>query len=250
MEPDGARMACMLQWTRPMNAPIIRLVEATACPGEDEPCATVLKERRLMAAEVHDSIAQTLTFVKMRLPLLEDALQARDDETARRYLGELREAVGEAHSSLREIVTHLRASADPRGLGPALQGLAERFRQRSGIELQVANAATSLTLGTQRENELVHIVQEALTNIEHHAQARHAWLRIDPLPAAGGVRVCIDDDGIGPRPPAPDGRAHHGLSIMGERARRLGGALQVGQRPGGGTRVRLILPAAAAGSLQ
>ncbi|HJV68392.1 sensor histidine kinase [Ideonella sp.] len=229
-----------------MNEPTIRIIEDdTACPVDEHQCATVIHQRRMMAAEVHDSIAQTLTFVKMRLPLLEDALQAHDEASAHRYLADIRDAVGEAHTSLREIVTHLRAPADPRGLAPALLGLAERFRERSGVALQVANAMPSLSLGPERESELFHIVQEALANIEHHAAARHAWLRIDPLPA-GGVRVCIDDDGVGPRPPASDGRAHHGLSIMDERAHRLGGALQVAARPGGGTRVRLIVPASTA----
>lgn len=226
-----------------MSGPIIHLAELSACPLDEEACPTVRNERRMMAAEVHDSIAQSLTFVKMRLPLLEDALAAHDDASARRYLAELREVVGEAHASLREIVTHLRTRVDPRDFREGLDALGERFRERSGIALQVANGMPSLTLDPRRQAELFHIVQEALANIEHHARAAHAWLRIDPLPG-GGARVCVDDDGVGLHRPEDDDRAHHGLSIMEERARRLGGFLQVGARPGGGTRVRLIVPTA------
>jgi two-component system nitrate/nitrite sensor histidine kinase NarX len=200
--------------------------------------ATVTHERQMMAAEVHDSMAQTLTYVKMRLPLLEDAMLAHDDAASRRYLAEVRQAVGEAHASLREIVTHLRTRIDPRGLAPALQALAVRFPERSGIPLCFANHLADLQLGAERDAELFHIVQEALVNIERHACARQAWLQLETVPE--GVEVRIEDDGVGPRPVANDGLSHHGLEIMGERACRLGGRLTVSDRPGGGTRVRLV----------
>jgi two-component system nitrate/nitrite sensor histidine kinase NarX len=225
-----------------MKDPTTRPDDAAAdCPTDEQICAIVRNERRLIAAAVHDSVAQTLTFVNMRLPLIEDALLAHDDALVRRYLCELRDAVGVAHTSLREIVTELRTRIDPRGLLPALDGLAAKFRQRSGIPLDVNNAAPALELGADREAEFFHVVQEALTNVERHARARRAWLRIDPLPA-GGVRACVEDDGVGIAAPAPDGRAHHGLAIMRERAQRLGGSMQISARPGGGTRVLLVVP--------
>lgn len=202
-------------------------------------------ERQAMAAEVHDSIAQTLTFVKMRLPLLQDALRAHDDDRSRRYLGDVREAVGEAHLKLREIITHLRTRIDPRGLDSALQTLATRFRQRSGIELIYRNAATGLKLPAEVETDVFHIAQEALANIEKHSAARHTWLTFDTAP--GGFEIRIEDDGIGPSTidEQTDDGSHFGLGIMSERAQRLGGELTVAARPAGGTRVRLAFPAAA-----
>ena len=208
--------------------------------------ARLMHERQAMAAEVHDSIAQTLTFVKMRLPLLQDALHARDEASATRYLGDVREAIVEAHQKLREIVAHLRTRIDPRGLDRALQSLAARFRQRSGIELIYRNAATGLKLPAEVETDVFHIAQETLANIEKHSAAHHTWFTFDTTP--GSFEIRIEDDGVGPATTdeQTDDGSHFGLGIMSERAQRLGGQLTVAPRPAGGTRVRLAFPAASA----
>jgi two-component system nitrate/nitrite sensor histidine kinase NarX len=210
--------------------------------------ATVMHERQMMAAEIHDSMAQTLTFVKMRLPLLHDALVERDDAHALKYLGDVRQAVGEAHASLREIVTHFRTRIDPRGLLHALETLVARFRERTAIELSYINRGAALSLSTEVETEVFHIVQEALANIERHSRARHAWLSIDGT--AFGFELRIEDDGIGPvaSDEQCDEGSHFGIGIMSERAHRMGGELTIVQRPGGGTRVRLVCPAPVRGA--
>jgi two-component system nitrate/nitrite sensor histidine kinase NarX len=203
--------------------------------------ATVMQERQMMAAEVHDSVAQNLTFIKMRVPLLRDAIVEQDRECALKYLDDIRETAGEAHASLREIVTHFRAPMYPGGLGRALEALTVRFRLRTGIELQVTNRMPGLHLTEAGETELFRIVQEALANIQRHSGARHAWLNVEPTLA--GVEVSIEDDGVGQASRgAVEAGAHHGTGIMSERARRLGGALTVGPRGAGGTQVRLTLP--------
>lgn len=213
--------------------------------------ATVMQERQAMAAEIHDSIAQTLSFVKMRLPLLQDAMVAHDDARALKYLGDVRQAVGEAHASLREIVTHFRTRIGPRGLLPALDQLVARFRERSDIDLAFARPAGRLSLSAAVENEVFHIVQEALANIERHSRARHAWISLAALPT--GFELRIEDDGIGARRAVDeqcDEGSHFGIGIMSERAGRLGGELTVGPRPGGGTRVRLYCPGSPAARVQ
>lgn len=200
--------------------------------------ATVMQERQMMAAEIHDSIAQTLTFVKMRLPLLQDAVAECDQAGAVKYLGDLRQAVGEAHGSLREIVTHFRKRIDPRGLAHALDTLVGRFRERNDIQLEYASTGLPLSLSDEVQTEVFHIVQEALANIERHSQARHAWLALDGGPV--GFEVRIDDDGVGPRPADEqcDEGSHFGIGIMIERAQRVRGEFTIGARTGGGTCVR------------
>lgn len=208
--------------------------------------ATLLHERQLMAAEVHDSLAQSIAFVKMRMPLLKDALQDRDDARALQYCDEVRGAATQAHASLRVILTQMRAPMDPQGLAHALEVSTEQFRRSSGTALDYVNELpAALRLTAEQESQVFHIVQEALNNVARHAGARHARLHIGAA-APGSVMVEIDDDGAGlPTQATPQG-LHYGLEIMGERARRLGGRLELGPGAGGGTRVRLVFPLAAA----
>lgn len=205
--------------------------------------ATLLHERQLMAAEVHDSVAQSLAFVKMRLPLLRDAMQTRDDARALQYFDELRGSVSQAHASLRGVLTHFRAPMDPQGLVYALGASAQTFRRSTGSELEFVNELPGLQLAQDRESQVFYIVQEALNNVARHAAAQHTWLRIAAAPdQCHTVQVLVEDDGAG-LPSRPDtGSSHYGLSIMQERARRIGGTLEVGPRRGGGTVVRLSFP--------
>ena len=209
--------------------------------------ATLLHERQLMAAEVHDSVAQSLAFVKMRLPLLRDAMQTRDDPRALQYFDELRGAVSQAHASLRGVLTQFRAPMDPQGLVHALAASAQTFRRSTGAELEVVNELPGLQLPPDHESQVFHIVQEALNNVARHAAAQHAWLHIATAPGrADAVQVLVADDGAGLPAQLGTQSSHYGLSIMQERARRIGGTLEVGPRPGGGTVVRLTFTLAAA----
>ncbi len=207
--------------------------------------ASLISERQMMAAEVHDSLAQSLAFVKMRMPLLQDALRGRDEARALRYADEVRRAVTEAHASLRGILTHYRAPMDPRGLVHALGAHAQAFRQTTGTELAFSNELPELRLPPEDEAQVFHIVQEALANIARHAAAQHARLCIAAA-GRGEVEILVEDDGAG-LPAEPPAGGHYGVQIMRERAQRLGGRLDVGAREGGGTRVRLAFPLPASG---
>jgi two-component system nitrate/nitrite sensor histidine kinase NarX len=202
--------------------------------------ATLMAERQMMAAEVHDSLAQSLAFAKMRMPLLHDAMLAHDDAHAQRYYDDVRRAMSEAHASLRGILTHFRAPMDPQGLVHALGASAENFRRSTGTQLDFVNELPGLRLPAEQESQVFHIVQEALSNVARHAGAQHARLHIAPA-QPGELAVVIEDDGAG-LPPAVAGTSHYGMEIMVERARRLAGHLEVGRRQGGGTRVRLTFP--------
>ncbi len=206
--------------------------------------AAVLHERQNMAAEVHDSLGQSLAFIKMRMPLLEDALNGGESARALRYCAELRGEATRAHASLRSVLTQLRAPMDAHGLLHALQVSAEQFRGRGDTTLDVVNEVPGLELDAQAQSQVFHIVQEALSNVSRHAQARHAWLHL-ARDASGQIEVRIEDDGTG-LTPGPRGSTHYGLDIMRERAGRLGGQLDIGAREGGGTCVRLRFPSGAA----
>ena len=151
-------------------------------------------ERQRMAAEVHDSLAQSLAFVKMRMPLLEDALLGHEEARALKYCGDVRSAVSQAHASLRGILTHFRSPMDPQGLVHALEAAAGHFGESSGVELEFVNELPALKLGPEAEAQVFHIVREALSNVARHARARHAWLHVAAAPD-GRIEIVIADDG-------------------------------------------------------
>ena len=213
--------------------------------------AVVLHERQMVANEVHDAVAQTLVFMKMRLPLLHDAILQHDDARSLKYHADLRQAVTDAHASLREILTHFRTRMDPKGLLHALQAVQAGYRDRTGIELVLDNRAADLKLSVEQEVQVFHIVQEALANVARHSRARQARVLIEQT--ADQIDITVDDDGAGLPLGAgalagrdAAGESHFGLEIMQERARRLGGLLIVQPRPDGGTRVQLRISTAAA----
>jgi len=197
-------------------------------------------ERLMLAADVHDGVAQSLTFVKMRLPLLQDAMHAGDLSRAQRYLDELASAASQAQASLRCILTQMREPMDPLGLMHAIEVSAKAFRGSCTTRLTLDNRLPGLALGADCEAQVFHLVQEALTNVARHAAAHQAWLHIQAA-VPGWVEILIDDDGAGLAPAAGSG-SHYGLAIMQDRAHRIGGTLSVGARPGGGTRVKLVFP--------
>jgi two-component system nitrate/nitrite sensor histidine kinase NarX len=211
---------------------------------------TVMNERQMMANEVHDAVAQTLAFMKMRLPLLDDAIRAHDEAGSLKYCADLRRAVGEAHASLREILTLFRTRMDPQGLVHALRGITNSFKDRTGIALEFCNQVDALELSVEQEVQVFHIAQEALANIAKHSLARQARLVIDRTP--GRIEMVVEDDGSGlaamslvTQATASASQTHYGIEIMRERARHLGGTVTVGERQGGGTRVHLVIPDAA-----
>ena len=211
---------------------------------------TVMKERQEMVNEVHDSIAQTLAYARMRLPLLNDAMLAHDDTRAIKYFSDVKQAVGEVHDNLREVMTYFRTRMDPLGLLHALQGIADGFYGRNGIALEIRNTVRHLNLSDAQEVQVFFIVQEALANIAKHSMARHAAIIINKTPA--GLEFVVEDDGLGMAAPGVStivtsakelaAPTHFGLEIMQSRAQRLGASLEVGDNAGEGTRVRLLLP--------
>jgi two-component system nitrate/nitrite sensor histidine kinase NarX len=186
--------------------------------------------------------------MKTRVSLLRDAIVEHDESRASKYLDDLDRELGNAHTSLRELLTHFRNRMDPEGLLHALQGIANDFYDRTGVFLDFTNYVPDLNLMVEQEVQVFHIVQEALANIGRHAHALRAHLILDKRD--GFYEVTIQDDGGGifstARGSGAGGNAqpgHFGMSIMQERAKRLGGEITVGATAGQGTLVRLSFPA-------
>lgn len=205
---------------------------------------TLMNERQMMANEVHDSLAQALTYMRMRMSLLSDAIGQGDEARACRYWSDVDNALTNAHRRLRELITYFRSRMDPQGLVHALRETANGFFDRTGVALEFDNQVPDFCLPADREVEAYHIVQEALSNVCRHAHARRVDLCLHRSGADYAIEVVDDGIGLGAVPDVTeaDDPGHYGVAIMRERARRLGGSLTLDAAPGGGTRVRLLFP--------
>jgi two-component system nitrate/nitrite sensor histidine kinase NarX len=203
---------------------------------------SIVEERSALAHELHDSLAQTLASLRFQVRMLDDTLQQTDAAAAARDdLQRIRNGLDEAHTELRELLNSFRAPVDERGLIPALEKVVARFGQETGVHVLFQNECRQLTLAAAEELQMLRIVQEALANIRKHAAAH--TVRVLLSCGAGGLyKLLVEDDGCGFEQGQRRGQPgeHIGLSIMEERARRLGGELRIESEPGEGTRVELL----------
>ena len=210
--------------------------------------SATLTERNRLARELHDTIAQGLTAVTMQLEAAQRSFE-RDPARARARLGRAHELAREALEDVRRSVWTLAAPlVDGQALSQALDELTQRFAERTGLEASYRHSGPAPALGHAAATQVLRIVQEALQNVEKHAQATQVW--VESALAANELQVEVRDDGIGFEPGAPrhgdaDGDADasngFGLISLRERARLSGGTLQVESAPGAGTRIALII---------
>ncbi|WP_413206671.1 cache domain-containing protein [Rhodospirillum sp. A1_3_36] len=202
------------------------------------------EERARVSRELHDSISQILVSVKYAQELAMDRVREGADDA----LGPLekgQEALRQAISEVRRISRDLRPSLlDDLGLSQALQALAREFGERTGLRMTIRVAEDQDTLSPEAQTTLYRVAQEALTNIERHAQARRVSLHLRH--DREGMHLRIEDDGRGFDSVEISDRTRPGQGIglrnMAERMQFHDGSLQVISSPGGGTKVRASLP--------
>lgn len=207
--------------------------------------SSLVHERQTIAGELHDSLAQSLTFVRMRMPLLQDAITQRDPDSALKYCRDVNEELGTANRRMRELITHFRAGMDAQGLHRALEQVADTFYERTGVALDFDCRVPAIRLPADVEVQTFHIVQEALANVRRHSGARRALLRVER--DGNDVVFSVSDDGSGfpAQGCAREGgrRSSFGLDIMRERAESIGARVAFDNAPGGGARVVVRVPA-------
>ncbi|HEU0025043.1 MAG TPA: sensor histidine kinase [Thermoleophilaceae bacterium] len=190
------------------------------------------EERRRLARDLHDEVNQALTAILLRLEALaQDAPPAHAQE-----VGELKRLVNQAMDELLNLARQLRPSAlDDHGLVAAIDAQLKRFAARTGVEVRLQGDVDAESLGEDVQTAIYRVAQEALTNAERHAGATAVEVELEV--ADGLVELRVRDDGEGFDP----GRASTGLGLRGmaERARLVGGELDVRSAPGGGTSVTL-----------
>jgi len=202
---------------------------------------SLMEERNRLAHELHDSLAQTLASLRFQVRVLDETLRGGKEPDVWHELEKIENNIDEAYSELRELITHFRAPIDKRGLIPAVEHLIERFQYQTDITIFLQKEWNVLHLPASIEVQALRIIQESLNNIRKHSQAHtvRVILRSD---TQGDCRILIEDDGVGIKnvPDAEDTLGDHlGLSIMHERAKRIGGTVKIESEPNEGTRILL-----------
>jgi signal transduction histidine kinase len=205
------------------------------------------EERRNVSRELHEELAQSLVVLKLRLDSIERRLTA-DQEQARDECESGKHLVDEVIQGIRRISGDLSpAILSDLGLKTALRRLAGRYARDSGLEVSVEIEDVDRLLPMERQIILYRIVQEALSNIVEHAEAKS--LSVDIRERQGTLYCSVEDDGRGfDLIEAKREGPCTGLAIMDERARMLGGALEIRSGPGHGTRIELSVPSAPSGA--
>jgi two-component system nitrate/nitrite sensor histidine kinase NarX len=201
--------------------------------------AAVSGERHHLSRELHDSIAQSLAFLKIQVQLMRGAMQSQDKAVMQSVLEEIDIGVRECYGDVRELLVHFRTRANAEDIEPALATTLRKFELQTGLRTALVITGNAVPLAPDIQIQVLHIVQEALSNVRKHARASQVWLRVEQQPV-WAFEVC--DDGVGfvlNDNPVDD--THVGLQIMAERAQRMGAAFQVHSSPGKGCSVRLTL---------
>ena len=195
----------------------------------------LMDERSVIARELHDSIAQALSYMKIQASLLQQTLDERQ-VGANAILKDLREGINAAYKQLRELLATFRLRMEGDFLA-MLQQTTQDYAQRSGLRINLDAQFGENRLSPNQEIHVLQIVREALNNVLHHAEADNAWVAL-AADANQTVTLTIEDDGRGIATPL-SGSDHYGLSIMRERAQSLHGEIDISPRAERGTRVRL-----------
>lgn len=231
---EGAKRADLLE----------QLEAAQAQLGASHHSAGVTAERERMAREIHDTLAQGFTSIVMLAQTAAADLDRGDAEQAAERVRLVERTARDNLAEARALVAAFSPVAlDGSTLGEALERLAQRFREETGVQVEVAGPGPLPGLSRDREVVLLRAAQEALANVRRHAHARHVQLVLSAEPAGEGAGPCVHlevaDDGRGIDPEVAEG---FGLRGMRDRVTSSGGRVAVSARAEGGTRVQVSLP--------
>jgi two-component system nitrate/nitrite sensor histidine kinase NarX len=201
--------------------------------------AAVSQERAMLARELHDSIAQSLSFLKIQVSLLRNALEKSDKGQIQRTLDEIDMGVRESTNDVRELLVHFRTRTDSDDIEQALRTTLRKFEHQSGLTARLNIHGHGVALPSDVQLQVLHVVQEALSNARKHAHASEVQLDVFRGPK-WVFRVRDNGRGFDPALPAAD-ETHVGLQIMRERAERIGAHIAIDSQPHKGTEVRIEL---------
>jgi two-component system nitrate/nitrite sensor histidine kinase NarX len=204
----------------------------------------VADERRVIAGELHDGVAQSLAYLNLQVTRVQALLERGATDGASRELAEVRGVIQDAYNEVRHLLANFRATpvGGPGVFAAGLRAQAEAFSLRTGISVELAGEAHLAALSVGQQAEVFRIIQEALANVRKHAAA--SKVRIACERGDGQCMVRVTDDGVGfdPATVHDSNGLHVGTSLIRERAAKLRGRLTIDSQPGRGTTVSLSVP--------
>jgi len=238
-DADGQRALSLLANSAAIAITNARLAKADRQKVEQ---AAALTEREQLAANLHDNLAQTLSFTRFQLEQLEENISDGLSNDARATLKQIEKANATAYQQVRDsLVGLLKPPPSNVDFLQKLSLIVDNFRSSHDfpVELEIIDLS-ALELPSVTQAQIIHIVGEALSNIHQHAQAGQAWVRIERV--NGSALYTIEDDGIGFDPKKSGRNDHFGLRIMETRAERVGGEFLISSIPGNGTKISASFP--------
>lgn len=200
----------------------------------------LLEERATIARELHDSLAQSLSYLKIQMTLLKRVMASIDDPGVQDKTGvviaDIDTGLSNAYKQLRELLTTFRLTLKETNFGQALKEMADQLDSQTGAEIVLVNQLSSLDIDAHQQVHLLQLLREATINAIKHARADRIVIYCEEKD--GKVIAYVKDDGIGFEE-AVSQKNHYGMNIMHERAQRLGGELTIESKPNEGCKVTL-----------
>ena len=194
----------------------------------------LMEERATIARELHDSLAQSLSYLKIQVTLLKR--QVDDTAPATSIIRDIDEGLSGAYTQLRELLSTFRLTIKETHFGEALRAMLSPLEAQSSALITIDNQLSSLHLEAHHQVHLLQLIREAVLNAIKHASATAITVRCQQHDET--VTISIQDDGLG-FDPNDDKLNHYGLAIMTERASRLHGTLTINTAKGEGCTVTL-----------
>ncbi|MHB0987070.1 MAG: GAF domain-containing sensor histidine kinase [Bellilinea sp.] len=200
---------------------------------------TVIQERVRLAREIHDSLAQTLAYLKLTSAQMQTQLAQGDLARLAQNLQHSHEALSDAYLETRQVIDNLRF-APQQDMVSWLSQISRNFEASSGLKVVTALPAMLPQVNSEIQAQLVRIIQEALSNIRKHAQATTVWINVREW--NGELVFDLSDDGVGFSAEDVPELSRHGLRGMRERAELIGAEFQITSHSGNGTTIHIEVP--------
>ncbi|MFC6439787.1 histidine kinase [Bowmanella sp. JS7-9] len=194
----------------------------------------LMQERTVIARELHDSLAQALSYLKIQVTRLNKAIEKDNKAVIDDVSNELKQGLDSAYRQLRELLTTFRLKVDGTGLLSALQTTVKQLTEQSDLQIRLDYQLTNIPLAPHEEIHVLQIIREASQNAVHHSKGSE--LLISLKHSADKIELAVEDNGVG-IPEAAEKLNHYGLAIMQERSKHLAGNIDIKPRTTGGTGV-------------